>query len=172
MTMPPLPGSPAIDAGAGTTLTNDQRGFARVVGTVDMGAVEIQDSSDSTLILTSLWSTDADDDGHAFGVEFALGTDWNRTDGTHSALLAALPSGGAAFGFNPDASSHTAWVLKRSLDLVSDPFVEIYRFDGPTDTPIFSGIPISVNKTGDSIHVLDLSGATNAYYQFTAELSP
>ena len=41
LTMPPLPGSPAIDAGTATTLTTDQRGFARVVGAaVDIGAVE------------------------------------------------------------------------------------------------------------------------------------
>lgn len=39
---PPLPGSPAIDAGAGTTLTNDQRGFPRVSGSApDIGAVEL-----------------------------------------------------------------------------------------------------------------------------------
>jgi hypothetical protein len=42
-TMPPLPGSPAIDTGAATTLTTDQRGFPRVVGpAVDIGAVEFQ----------------------------------------------------------------------------------------------------------------------------------
>jgi hypothetical protein len=41
-TMPPLAGSPAIDAGGTTTLTVDQRGFPRVVGGVtDIGAVEI-----------------------------------------------------------------------------------------------------------------------------------
>lgn len=40
-TMLPLPGSPAIDAGAATSLTTDQRGFARVVGSaMDIGAVE------------------------------------------------------------------------------------------------------------------------------------
>jgi hypothetical protein len=50
-TMPPMAGSPAIDAGsnalavdaAGNPLATDQRGFARIVnGTVDIGAVEIQ----------------------------------------------------------------------------------------------------------------------------------
>jgi hypothetical protein len=44
-TMPPSPGSPAIDAGAATMLTTDQRGFPRVVGpSVDIGAVEFQAS--------------------------------------------------------------------------------------------------------------------------------
>ncbi|HEX4122237.1 MAG TPA: choice-of-anchor Q domain-containing protein [Verrucomicrobiae bacterium] len=40
-TMPPLPGSPAIDAGGPTTLTTDQRGFPRIVGPApDLGAAE------------------------------------------------------------------------------------------------------------------------------------
>jgi hypothetical protein len=40
-TMPPLAGSPAIDAGAPTPFTTDQRGLQRVVGTApDLGAVE------------------------------------------------------------------------------------------------------------------------------------
>ncbi len=43
-TMPPLPGSPAINAGnnaAASAFTYDQRGYARVIGgTVDIGAVE------------------------------------------------------------------------------------------------------------------------------------
>jgi fibronectin-binding autotransporter adhesin len=45
MTMPPLPGSPAIDAGAATSLTTDQLGFPRVVGPApDIDAVEFQAS--------------------------------------------------------------------------------------------------------------------------------
>jgi hypothetical protein len=45
-TMPPLPGSPAIDAAPFTTLLTDQRGYPRVVGpTADLGAVEFQDAS-------------------------------------------------------------------------------------------------------------------------------
>ena len=40
-TMPPLPGSPAINAGAPTAFATDQRGFPRVVGPApDIGAVE------------------------------------------------------------------------------------------------------------------------------------
>ena len=42
-TMPPLAGSPAIDAGGTTTLMVDQRGLPRVAGvTADIGAVEVQ----------------------------------------------------------------------------------------------------------------------------------
>ena len=40
-TMPPRPGSPALDAALGSTFTNDQRGFPRPVGIApDLGAVE------------------------------------------------------------------------------------------------------------------------------------
>jgi len=45
-TMPPLPGSPALDAGndaAAATLATDQRGYPRLSGAhVDIGAVEFQ----------------------------------------------------------------------------------------------------------------------------------
>jgi hypothetical protein len=42
-TMPPLLGSPAIDAGVATGLTTDQRGYPRLSGAqVDIGAVEVQ----------------------------------------------------------------------------------------------------------------------------------
>ena len=42
-TRPPLPGSPVIDAGGPTTLSTDQRGLPRAVGSVpDLGAVELQ----------------------------------------------------------------------------------------------------------------------------------
>jgi hypothetical protein len=45
-TMPPLSGSPAIDAAPFTTLLTDQRGYPRPVGpAADIGAVEFQDAS-------------------------------------------------------------------------------------------------------------------------------
>jgi hypothetical protein len=45
-TMPPLAGSPAINAGGPTSFTTDQRGYARVSGAaVDIGAVEVQFAS-------------------------------------------------------------------------------------------------------------------------------
>jgi hypothetical protein len=48
-TMMPLPGSPAIGAGTGSTLSSDQRGFARPGGTSDLGAVQT-----NYLIVTNL----------------------------------------------------------------------------------------------------------------------
>lgn len=49
-TLPPLPDSPAIDAGGTSVLATDQRGLARLAGnTVDIGAVEYQGASDRAL---------------------------------------------------------------------------------------------------------------------------
>jgi predicted outer membrane repeat protein len=61
-TMPPLPGSPAIDAGndaAAGSLTTDQRGYPRVSGAhMDIGAVEAQYASagNSPLLQNTAWS--------------------------------------------------------------------------------------------------------------------
>lgn len=129
--------------------------------------MEYQGASDNALF----WTLDTDGDGNAFGVEYALGTDWFVADGTNTANLTALPSGGAAFGFNPAASNQAAWVLKRSLDLVSDPFVEVYRYDGPTGATS-NAISVLVTEGPTSIAVEDQSGATNAFYQFEAQVSP
>ncbi len=48
-TMPPLPGSPAIDAGGAVLFATDQRGSLRLFGSaVDIGAVELQSNSGIT----------------------------------------------------------------------------------------------------------------------------
>ena len=162
--MPPLPGSPAIDAGNSVTyfLTTDQRGFPRVAGSaVDIGAVELQGVSDTESILGSAWSTDNDGDGNPFGVEFALGTDWQTADATNPANLAIRPTNGfpaVAFGLNPAATNYVQWVVYRSLDLAAtNSFVEIYRYDGPTGTAYTNGVPVSVNLSSNLLQVIDES---------------
>ncbi|HEV2692411.1 MAG TPA: LamG domain-containing protein [Verrucomicrobiae bacterium] len=52
-TMPPVPGSPAINAGRTTTLLIDQRGLPRSVGVTDIGAVEIQGGETHTIVLNA-----------------------------------------------------------------------------------------------------------------------
>ena len=98
------------------------------------------------------------------------------TDAANKANLAVLQSSGTVsvtFGFNPAASNTTAWVVKRSLDLLPGSFLEVYRYDGPTDTTT-TNIPISVNMTSSSFEVQDLSSPqpTSAFYSLEAELSP
>ena len=172
-TMPPLPGSPVIDAGGGTAFTNDQRGYSRVVnGAVDIGAVEFQGNADIALF----WSSDWDGDGNPFGIEYALGTDWAVADPANSANLVIYESYGnygVQCGFNPDAADMTAWVVMRSVDLKNDSFEVIYRYDGPTDTPT-AYIPAFVNITDSSFVLLDFSTPqpTNAFYKIGVEISP
>lgn len=58
-TMPPLPGSPAINAGGATTLLADQRGLPRVSGgAVDIGTVELQFTpiNDPPVLVDPVWS--------------------------------------------------------------------------------------------------------------------
>ena len=61
--MPPLPGSPAIDAGNDADaiqFTTDQRGYPRLSGAhVDIGAVEAQMASagNPPMLMNSVWSS-------------------------------------------------------------------------------------------------------------------
>ena len=138
-TMPPLPGSAAIDAGTGSPEPEDQPGFSRPVdgdttpgAVADIGAAEFQGIPD----LATFWNLDFDGDGSPFGIEQAFGTNPLVSDlGNAKNLKAPTFSGGQAtvsFGFDTDASPHTTWILKRSTTLSG--FTEIFRYDGPTAT--------------------------------------
>src|SRR5262249_61244604 len=60
-TMPPLRGSPAINAGsddAAAGITSDQRGYPRAVGvSVDIGSVEVQIATKSPQLADAYWSS-------------------------------------------------------------------------------------------------------------------
>ena len=168
-TMPPLPGSPAIDPAGGDTnsvFTTDQRGYARVTGGIlDVGAAEYK--TDDRYYF---WALDTDGDGNAFGVEYALGTDWFTADATNSANLAGFTTNGqfaATFGYNSNAADIAVWQLLRSTNLVTDPFMEVFSYvDGIT----YTNIPMNVVVGPDSLEVTDLSDPqpTNAFYRFRA----
>ena len=54
LVMPPVAGSPAINAGGATSLATDQRGFSRVVGgTLDIGAVESGNAIPTVVVNTT-----------------------------------------------------------------------------------------------------------------------
>ena len=175
-TMPPLPGSPAIDAAIDSTVTTDQRGLPRTVNTTDIGAVEIQDTADIRSILASLFNTDTDGDGNPFGVEFALGTNPNGADpeNPNNLTIPTFDGDGEAtltFGLNPAAEPHTIWLLKRSSTLLPDSFQEIYRFNGPINMETL-GTDISVTGTDTSFSITDENPpGDKAFYRFEAELA-
>ncbi|MES2923805.1 MAG: right-handed parallel beta-helix repeat-containing protein [Verrucomicrobiota bacterium] len=167
-TMPPLPGSPAIDAGGPTSLATDQRGFPRIAAP-DIGAAEYL----TTARLAQDWHSDADGDGSPLGAEIALGTDPATADSHHPRNLAApvfYPGGYAVlrFGLGADIPG-TRWILKRS-STPGGGFQEIYRFNGTTDsvTPGFG-----VVRTATSISVTDKNPPPGrAFYRFEAIIEP
>lgn len=167
LTMPPLPGSPAIDPGGTITLTTDQRGYPRD-SKPDIGAAEYQGSSD----LVHFWNLDSDGDGSPFGTEQALGTDPAVADPTHTRNLTAPAldaSGHAVLSFGiGTAAPGTRWILRRSTDLLT--FAEIYRYDGTKDSAA-PGITFLRTSTGVTItdeNPLPGSG----FYRFESLLEP
>ncbi len=166
-TMPPLPGSPAINTGGSTTLTTDQRGFPRI-GTPDIGAAEYHGNTD----LARFWKLDFDGDGSPYGTEQALGTDPSTADSASNRNLTApvLNASGHAvlsFGIAP-AVPDTRWILRRSIDLLT--FTEIYRTDGTTDT---AAPGVTFLRTASEITVTDtITPPGGAFYRFEAHLEP
>ena len=157
--MPPLPGSPAIDAAMNSTRTHDQRGFGISGGVVDIGAAEFQGESDFQLALPLAWNIDEDGDGNSFGVEFALGTDPFLPDPSDPANLEITlgldEQPLLRFGYNPDAVGYATWSIQRSSDL--DSWEEIFHSRDP----------------GNSQTLIDSMGLLpDLFYRFRAGLLP
>jgi len=97
-TMPPLPDSPAIDAGGDVDAGGeDQRGLPRFVnGALDIGAVELQNGEVFLPFLTEEWALDNDQDGTPNGIESIIGRDPLVPDSGNSRDL--------AFTFNDDGN--------------------------------------------------------------------
>ena len=170
-TMPPVPGSPAIDAGGTTTLAADQRGFPRV-SFPDIGAAEYQGTAD----LTRFWKLDLDADGSPYGVEQALGTDNFTADLANPRNLTAPAIDGSghavlSFGITSGAAAGTRWILRRSPDFSAGSFAEIYRFDGlNADSP---ALGITFVRTATSVTVTDsISASGTGLYRLEAVLEP
>ena len=159
-TMPPLPGSPAIDAaGSIDPGGTDQRGLPRFAnGALDIGAVEIQNSAESNTILTAAWPLDSDGDTLPFGLEFALGTEPHFPDPNSPWVPSITPAVGGGleftFGFNPTAAPYTAWVVMRTTDLDHSQATEIYRLNGPNMNEI-TVAGVSAVITADQITITD-----------------
>ena len=132
-TMPPLTGSPAIDAaGSSNPGGTDQRGLPRFVGgMLDIGAVEFQGNETE---LDLAFFEDLDGDGTPVGVELAIGSDPRISDPSHPSKLRVA-------GFGAEGSDEGSAVLTfgyldgtiplriaRSTDLIT--FVEFTVIPG------------------------------------------
>ncbi|HBR95369.1 MAG TPA: hypothetical protein DEA90_14505 [Opitutae bacterium] len=123
-TMPPLPNSPAIDAGGSEALSSsvDQRGFARLVGGgLDLGAVELQGNDlELAALIDATFELDSDSAGDANGLERALGTDPFIADPSHPnkfRMIGTDVNGRLEFNFGYEDASITL-ALTRSIDLI------------------------------------------------------
>ncbi|MBU6410024.1 MAG: hypothetical protein KGR98_06530, partial [Verrucomicrobia bacterium] len=93
-TMPPLPGSPAIDAGADSVtnfLATDQRGYPRLSGAhVDIGAVEVQfvpaPANSPPVITGAFWAYAGESNAFQFTFTNVLDADFTALASTNMAL--------------------------------------------------------------------------------------
>lgn len=175
-TMPPLPGSAAIDmAGSTDPGGTDQRGLPRFAGiALDIGAVEIQGTGDTGTIFATIWLLDTDGDGSPFGVEQALGTDSGTSDlgNSRNPILMGDENGKPklTFGLAAAALPGTVWRVTRSPDLSN--FTEIFRYDGSTSIPAAPDANVTFSIGTTSISVTDLMPPSGkAFYRFEA-ISP
>ena len=112
LTMPPLSGSPAIDAGGSINPGGtDQRGFPFVV-TPDIGAVEFQGDEGELAITFDL---DSDRDGSSNGLELAIGSDPLVSDADHPNKLRVLGFG--ALDFNESTFAITFGYVDATIPL-------------------------------------------------------
>ena len=115
-TMPPLPGSPAIDAAGNSTATADQRGFP-IVGIPDIGAVEFQGDEEE---LNLAFFEDLDGDGTPVGVELAIGSAPRTSDPSHPNKLQPQGFDGTSFQLQFGYADTTIpLTLTRSIDLIN-----------------------------------------------------
>lgn len=167
MTMPPLPGSPAINPSNDTTTDpggTDQRGFQRFIGgTLDIGAVEFQGEA-GELALT--FDLDPDNDGISNGLEFAIGTNPILADAGDSKNL-RIASGNQpllTFGVDDEQQSSIILRLMRSTDLMS--FDEVLSNE-QTEFVVFS------NQLLNFFGLIPPPGQREkAFYRLEAELRP
>lgn len=164
-TMLPIPGSPLIDATAGF-LPGDQRGVARS-DSADIGAAEFSaELTEFSNDRASVWETDIDADGLAFGIETMLGTDETLADlDSPAAPSFTIDENGhrvLSFGFDPAAEAFAVLVVSRSRPGLDD-FEVIFSPDGGSP---FNVEGVEFDISAESIRVTDTSApGAAAYYR-------
>ncbi|MEO0454605.1 MAG: CSLREA domain-containing protein, partial [Verrucomicrobiota bacterium] len=150
LTMVPTPGSQAIDGAASILQSGtDARGSARFAGSApDLGAYELQSTSDFPSILLTVWEVDPDRNRVGWGEEWATGA--LTSIGREFSFLFDETGNIFTFGINPDAYPYVIWSLTRSTtDLQPGSFINIFNFDGPAST-ISTGVGVFHEITENS----------------------
>ena len=182
LTMPPLPGSPALDAG-GTANPggSDQRGLPRFVGSaLDIGAVEAQAGEffPPFPFPVADFANDDDLDGTSNGIEFLLGTDPLTSDSADPRNPSLFFEEGfvtLSFGRNLNLPQGLTLRVMRSTTLAENSFTEVGRYESSDDSFTFSGPDFfSANFIGNEYQFSDnISVPTpKAFYRLEADYTP
>lgn len=169
-TMPPLPGSPAVDRALTTNFSGDQRGQA-LLNSPDAGATEYRGGAD----LERFWLTDWDNDGLSYGLERATGSDpFVRSLQPLTITENAANEPQLTFNRNlsADVTATTRWVLTRSPNLKA-PWEAIYSYNGPTNTTTQASRTTAIDPLplGGAITVTDqLPNPPKNFYRLEALL--
>ena len=132
MTMPPLQISPVIDAGLASSLTEDQRGFERVVGAaIDYGAAEFQGREFEFSLAFDL---DSDGDGLSNALEQMLRRDPTVAEASSPYDLRVLNDGTISLGYDSSFDDLVRFEVTRSDDLVNFETMLIDNTNGPLIT--------------------------------------
>jgi hypothetical protein len=194
-TMPPIPGSPAIDAGGFTTLTNDQRGLPRPVGAAaDIGSVESQvctgsvtvnsatvnEGDAATLTATNtasgpiyLWS-----DGETTqSIIVSPDSTTNYTVQVFDSTTACIATGSATVTVIPDVVAQVTFQVDMSAEILAGQFNPVLdyvsvggSFNGWSTGMVFTNDPGATNPNlySAAITITNVPGTTN-YYKFVAD---
>lgn len=173
-TMPPVPGSPAIDPAGGATnsaLSVDQRGEPRVVnGVLDIGAVEYQAAADDLVF----WDTDWDNDGEPYGMERTLGADPFQDDtGGAPFPVIGLFTGRPTlfFGFGNDRNPHEL-VVEWTTNLTQGVYTQVMQItrSGSTTAPGYMGNTFSAGGFNYDSGFVQPTGSVpkNGFYRLRA----
>lgn len=181
MTMPPLPGSPALNTGSSNDPGGtDQRGLARFVGgALDIGAVEVQtgETISPFPFPVTEFQDDADQDGIANGVEFIIGTDPFVAD-RHNTRHPSFSFGengvsSLSFGRNIDPPTGVMLRVMRSTDLSPNSFTEVgvYESTSNGEPTTNSNDPFTFDFNENEFIFTDNSSpsASRAFYRLEAE---
>ncbi len=186
-TMPPLPGSPAINAaGINNPGGTDQRGLLRLVGgNLDVGAVEIQNGETVSPFPNpfpfpvSEFASDSDLDSIPNGLEVILGTNPFIPDHTNSRNPAfSFNSEGnpsLIFGRNNELPAGITLTVERSTTLTNNSFETIGSYDSTSNSVTLPG-SLSSNLftfTDEEFVFIDTSILSpRAFYRLGAAFNP